>query len=54
MELDGLLDSDWGVSENNRRAKFYRLTALGRKQLPKEAARWTKLAQAIARVMESA
>ena len=54
MELDGLLDSEWGVSENNRRAKFYQLTALGRKQLPKEAARWTKLAEAIARVMETA
>jgi len=54
MELDGLLDSEWGVSENNRRAKFYKLTALGRKQLSKESARWTKLAQAIARVMETA
>jgi PadR family transcriptional regulator, regulatory protein PadR len=54
MELDGLLDSEWGVSENNRRAKYYKLTALGRKQLSKEAARWTKLAQAIARVMETA
>jgi PadR family transcriptional regulator, regulatory protein PadR len=54
MELDGLLDSEWGVSENNRRAKFYKLTALGRKQLSKESARWTKLAHAIARVMETA
>ncbi len=54
MELDGLLDSEWGVSENNRRAKFYKLTAPGRKQLSKESARWTKLAQAIAQVMETA
>jgi PadR family transcriptional regulator, regulatory protein PadR len=54
MELDGLLDSEWGVSENNRRAKFYKLSASGRKQLSKETARWTKLAQAIARVMETA
>ncbi|HTS75590.1 MAG TPA: PadR family transcriptional regulator [Bryobacteraceae bacterium] len=54
MELAGLLDSEWGVSENNRRAKFYKLTALGRKQLPKEAEHWTRLARAIARVMETA
>ena len=54
MELDGLLDSEWGVSENNRRAKFYKLTPLGRKQLSKEAAHWAKMAHAIARVMETA
>jgi PadR family transcriptional regulator, regulatory protein PadR len=54
MELAGLLDSEWGVSENNRRAKFYKLTALGRKQLPKEAEHWARLARAIARVMETA
>jgi transcriptional regulator len=54
MELNGLLDSEWGVSENNRRAKFYKPTPLGRKQLSKEAAHWTKIARAIARVMETA
>src|SRR5438046_1071574 len=52
LELDGLLDSEWGISENNRRAKFYRLTAAGRKQLTRVANNWTRLAQAIARVME--
>jgi transcriptional regulator len=52
LELDGIIDSEWGLSSNNRRAKYYRLTALGRKQLVKEANNWSRLAQAIARVME--
>lgn len=54
LELDGYIDSEWGQSENNRRAKYYRLTALGRKQLAKEAINWNRLADAIARVMETA
>jgi transcriptional regulator len=54
LELDGIIDSEWGLSSNNRRAKYYRLTALGRKQLVKEASNWSRLAQAIARVMEMA
>jgi transcriptional regulator len=54
LELDGLVDAEWGQSENNRRAKFYRLTARGRKALAAEADNWTRLAQAIARVMETA
>ncbi len=54
LELDGLIDSEWGQSENNRRAKFYRVTALGRKQLAREASNWSRLAQAIARVMGAA
>jgi PadR family transcriptional regulator len=54
LELDGVIDSEWGQSSNNRRAKYYRLTALGRKQLVKEASNWSRLAQAIARVMETA
>ena len=53
LELDGMIDSEWGQSENNRRAKYYRLTAAGRKQLTKEANRWRVLMQAIARVMEA-
>jgi transcriptional regulator len=53
LEVDGVIDSEWGQSTNNRRAKFYRLTAAGRKQLAKEADRWSRLAQAIARVMEA-
>jgi PadR family transcriptional regulator PadR len=54
LELDGWIDSEWGVSPNNRRAKYYRLTARGRKQLAREAGNWERLARAIALVMESA
>jgi PadR family transcriptional regulator PadR len=44
----GLLKATWGISENNRRAKFYELTALGRKRLKEETAGWNRLAVAIA------
>jgi transcriptional regulator len=44
----GLLKADWGTSENNRRAKFYSLTAAGRKRLREETASWNRLATAIA------
>lgn len=54
LELDGMIESEWGVSENNRRAKFYSLTALGRKQLVKESDDWSRLAAAIGRVMQTA
>jgi len=54
LELDGWIDSEWGLSSNNRRAKYYRLTALGRKQLAREAGNWERLARAIAQVMETA
>jgi len=53
LELRGLLASEWGVSENNRRAKFYRLTAAGRKYLAAEAKEWARLSSAVARVMEA-
>jgi transcriptional regulator len=49
----GWITSEWGVSENNRRAKFYRLTASGRKQLTIETTKWEKLSEAIARVLKS-
>lgn len=54
LELEGFLDSQWRPSEHNRRAKFYRLTRLGRKQLSKESTHWSRLAAAIAHVMETA
>jgi transcriptional regulator len=54
LEVRGLLDSEWGLSESNRRAKYYNLTAAGRKQLAKETARWKFLSTAIAQVMETA
>jgi PadR family transcriptional regulator, regulatory protein PadR len=54
LELRGLLAAEWGVSENKRRAKFYRLTATGRKHLAAEATNWDRLSAAIARVMQTA
>ncbi|MGH9452387.1 MAG: PadR family transcriptional regulator [Terriglobia bacterium] len=51
LELRGWLASEWGISDNNRRAKYYRLTATGRKQLTAETERWSRMAAAIARVM---
>src|SRR3954452_9362822 len=54
MEERGWVESEWGVSENNRRSKFYQLTRKGRKQLALETEEWKKVAAAITRVMESA
>jgi len=54
LELRGLLAPEWGISENNRRAKYYRLTAAGHKQLSVEDERWNRMAAAIARVMSTA
>jgi transcriptional regulator len=52
LEQRGLIKGAWGTSENNRRARFYTLTATGRKQLTVEASRWNRLVDSIARVME--
>lgn len=54
LEVRGLLRSEWGVSDNNRRAKYYSLTAAGRRELEREAASWSRVALAIDRVMQSA
>jgi PadR family transcriptional regulator PadR len=51
LEVKGLLLSEWGVSDNNRRAKYYRLSAAGRKQLTAETERWERVAGAVARVL---
>jgi PadR family transcriptional regulator, regulatory protein PadR len=51
LEYKGWIRSDWGSSENNRRAKFYRLTATGRKQLEKELESWDRMSAAIALVL---
>jgi len=48
LEKRGWVQSDWGISENNRRAKYYRLTTNGRRRLGEETASWNRLAQAIA------
>ncbi len=47
LEHQGLIDSEWGTSDNNRRAKYYRLTATGRRRLVQETASWNRLVQAI-------
>jgi PadR family transcriptional regulator, regulatory protein PadR len=47
LEHDGLIESEWGVSENNRRAKYYRLTRAGRAQLEAETASWKRAVSAI-------
>jgi len=54
LEVRGLLRSAWGASENNRRAKYYRLTAVGRRELDAEAAYWNRIAAAVTRVMQVA
>jgi PadR family transcriptional regulator PadR len=53
LELRGLLKGEWGVSENNRRAKFYQLTAEGKKRLNEESHRWARLSAAIGFVMQA-
>ena len=52
LEQRGWIKGAWGTSENNRRARFYTLTALGRKNLAIEANRWNRLVESIARVMD--
>src|SRR5688572_18800803 len=51
LELRGWLSAEWGTSDNNRRAKYYALTALGKKQLAAESAQWQRVSDAVARVM---
>jgi PadR family transcriptional regulator PadR len=52
LESRGLVEADWGVSENNRRAKFYRLTPKGRRRLQADAATWRQYATAIFKVLD--
>ena len=52
LEQQGWITAEWKVSESNRRAKFYSLTRLGRKQLEKEAANWNRLSAAISSVVK--
>ena len=52
LEVRGLLRSKWGFSDNNRRAKYYSLTAAGKRELEREATAWERISAAIARVMK--
>lgn len=54
MEERGWIESEWGVSENNRRAKFYKITRTGRRQLALEEANWGRISQAVARILQTA
>jgi len=54
LEQEGLVAADWGLSENNRRARYYRLTAAGRKQLAAEERDWKQLTEAVALVLNFA
>jgi PadR family transcriptional regulator PadR len=51
LEQQGLIEAEWGASENNRQAKFYQLTRDGRKQLAQETKNWERLSAAVARVL---
>lgn len=52
LELQGWIASEWGESDNNRQAKFYKLTATGRRQLADERENWLRLSTAIGRVLD--
>jgi transcriptional regulator len=54
MQDKGWIESEWGQSDNNRRAKYYRLTKAGRRQLDEEKENWSRLVTAVAKVMASA
>lgn len=53
LERKGLVESEWGLSENNRRAKFYQLTEEGRAQLRTETSTWARFTEAVGRVLHS-
>ena len=53
LERQGLLESEWGTSESNRRAKYYRLTAEGRKRLRSERDKWARLVDAMAAALKA-
>lgn len=54
LEEDGLIEAEWGVSELGRRAKFYEITAGGRRQLSRESATWRKFGEAVQLVLQYA
>jgi len=54
MEERGWISSEWGVSENNRRAKFYKLTRAGRKQLEDQSSNWERISRAVTKILQTA
>ena len=53
LEQQGLIQSEWGNSENNRQAKFYELTRTGKKQLAEETENWERLSAAVDRILQT-
>jgi transcriptional regulator len=53
LEEEGWIAAEWGASENNRKAKFYRLTRAGQRQLETETENWKRLAEAVGRVLQT-
>jgi PadR family transcriptional regulator, regulatory protein PadR len=53
LERRGWIEAEWGLSDNNRRAKFYQITKAGRKQLAVETSTWKRMTEAIAKVMQT-
>jgi transcriptional regulator len=53
MEERGWIKSEWGLSENNRRAKFYKLTRTGQKQLEAQRANWNRISKAVSRILQT-
>ena len=53
LEKDGLIDAEWTTSENNRRARVYRLTAAGRKRLAREQEDWERVSAAVTRILKA-
>jgi transcriptional regulator len=53
LEEQGWIDSEWGVSDTNRQAKFYRLTRAGQRQLEAEAAQWARITAAVGRILDA-
>ena len=54
LQIQGLIDSEWGHSANNRRARYYRLTPAGRKQLAAQTSRWDEIVRAVNRILRPA
>lgn len=53
LDTAGFIESEWGASENNRQAKFYRLTKLGARQLNEETEQWARMTLAVQRILET-
>jgi PadR family transcriptional regulator PadR len=54
LEEGGLVESEWGLSDNNRRARYYQLTAAGKRQLQSKEVSWTRYVEAVFRILQSA